>query len=114
FDFKTVDKDFFQEVATINYPNNYDFTRITEFKHIHPSDSKKSTIVYEYPQDYDLGKVPYYPVFTDDAKNRYLDYLELSEKFKNIILIGRLAEYKYYDMDDAVKRALEVFDENIR
>ena len=110
FDFKTVDKDFFQEVATINYPNNYDFTRITEFKHIHPSDSKKSTIVYEYPQDYDLGKVPYYPVFTDDAKNRYLDYLELSEKFKNIILIGRLAEYKYYDMDDAVKRALEVFE----
>ncbi|MEM0325204.1 MAG: UDP-galactopyranose mutase [Candidatus Aenigmatarchaeota archaeon] len=114
FDFKTIDKDFFQEVATINYPNNYDFTRITEFKHVHPSDSKKSTIVYEYPQDYDLGKVPYYPVFTDDAKNKYTDYLELSKKFTDIILVGRLAEYRYYDMDDAVKRALEIFDEKIK
>lgn len=114
FVFKTVNMEFFQEVATINYPNNYDFTRITEFKHIHPSDSRKTTIVYEYPEDYSLGKIPYYPMFTAEAREMYLKYLEFAKSFENIILLGRLAEYKYYDMDDAVKRALEVFEEEVR
>lgn len=114
FVFKTVNREFFQEVATVNYPNNYDFTRITEFKHIHPADTGNSTVVYEYPQDYDLTKIPYYPLFTQEAKNKYLQYFELSQEFENIILVGRLAEYKYYDMDDAVKRALDIFEERIR
>lgn len=114
FVFKTINKEFFQEVATVNYPNNYDFTRITEFKHIHPVESKNTTIVYEYPEDYSLGKIPYYPMFTTDARENYFKYLELAKNFDNIILLGRLAEYKYYDMDDVVKRALEVFEEKIR
>lgn len=113
FKFKTVNTKLFQEVATINYPNNYDFTRITEFKHIHPSDSEKSTIVYEYPQEYDINKIPYYPLLKDEARNIYFKYVDLSESFKNIILLGRLAEYKYYDMDDAVMRALNVFEEKL-
>jgi len=107
--------EYFQEVATVNYPNDYDFTRITEFKHIHPVETKKTTILKEYPKSYEAGKdIPYYPVFTEEARERYNKYIELTEKFDNLILVGRLAEYRYYDMDDVVKRALEVFEENVR
>ncbi len=112
--FETVDKEYFQEKATVNYPNDYDFTRITEFKHIHPTKSDKTTILKEYPQEYKMGEnTPYYPIFTDENQQNYNRYLEYSEEFENLVLVGRLAEYKYYDMDDIVKRALEVFKEEV-
>ncbi|NLO17318.1 MAG: UDP-galactopyranose mutase [Arcobacter butzleri] len=110
--FETIEKEFYQEKATINYPNDYDFTRITEFKHIHPINSNKTTILKEYPQEYKRGEnIPYYPIFTDENQRKYDQYLEYSKNFTNLILVGRLAEYKYYDMDDVVKRALEVYRE---
>ena len=113
--FETIEKDFYQEKATVNYPNDYDFTRITEFKHIHPINTPKTTILKEYPQEYVRNKnTPYYPIFTNENQNKYNQYLEYSKEFKNLILVGRLAEYKYYDMDDIVKRALEVFEESFK
>ncbi|MCT7512602.1 UDP-galactopyranose mutase [Aliarcobacter cryaerophilus] len=113
--FETIEKDFYQEKTTVNYPNDYDFTRITEFKHIHPINTPKTTILKEYPQEYVRNKnTPYYPIFTNENQNKYNQYLEYSKEFKNLILVGRLAEYKYYDMDDIVKRALEVFKENFK
>lgn len=113
--FETIEKDFYQEKATVNYPNDYDFTRITEFKHIHPINAPKTTILKEYPQEYVRNKnTPYYPIFTNENQNKYNQYLEYSKEFKNLILVGRLAEYKYYDMDDIVKKALEVFEENFK
>lgn len=112
--FETVEKEFYQEKATVNYPNDYNFTRITEFKHIHSSDSKKTTILKEYPQEYKKGKnTPYYPVFTQVNQDKYNQYLEYSKEFDNLILVGRLAEYKYYDMDDIVERALGMFKKRI-
>jgi len=112
--FETVEKEYNQEVATVNYPNDYDFTRITEFKHIHPTKSDKTTILKEYPKEYIKGKdTPYYPIFTDENQEKYNQYFEYSKKWKNLILVGRLAEYKYYDMDDMVERALEVFEKEI-
>jgi UDP-galactopyranose mutase len=112
--FETVNKEYYQGVATVNYPNEYNFTRITEFKHIHPSDSNKTTILKEYPQAYIKGKnIPYYPIFTDENQKNYMKYLEYSKTIKNLILVGRLAEYKYYDMDDMVERALEIFKNTI-
>lgn len=112
--FETIEKEYFQEVAVVNYPNDYDFTRITEFKHIHPVETKKTIILKEYPKSYEAGKdIPYYPIFAEEARERYNKYKELAKKFDNLILVGRLAEYRYYDMDDAVKRALEVFEERI-
>ncbi|WP_428026155.1 UDP-galactopyranose mutase [Arcobacter sp.] len=112
--FETVEKEFYQEKATVNYPNDYEFTRITEFKHIHPTKSDKTTILKEYPQEYKIGKnTPYYPIFTATNQENYNRYLEYSKEFKNLVLVGRLAEYKYYDMDDIIKRALEVFDKEI-
>ena len=108
--FETVDAEHFQEVATVNYPNNYDFTRITEFKNIHPAQTKRTTILREYPQNYLPGEnVPYYPIFTDEARAAYEKYFVELKKFPQITAVGRLAEYKYFDMDDIVKRALEVF-----
>ncbi|MCT7486753.1 UDP-galactopyranose mutase [Aliarcobacter cryaerophilus] len=113
--FETIEKDFYQEKATVNYPNDYDFTRITEFKHIHPINTPKTTILKEYPQEYVRNKnTPYYPIFTNENQNKYNQYLEYSKKFENLILVGRLAEYKYYDMDDIVKKALEVFEETFK
>ena len=111
---KTINTAFFQEAATVNYPNNYDFTRITEFKHIHPINSVNTTIMYEYPDEYVQGKTPYYSMFTTEAKMQYEKYFELSQTIKNLFLVGRLAEYRYYDMDDVVEKALNVFEEKIK
>jgi UDP-galactopyranose mutase len=113
--FETVDKEYYQEATTVNYPNNYDFTRITEFKHIHPTKSDKTTILKEYPKEYIKGQdTPYYPIFTDENQAKYNKYLEYSKRWTNLILLGRLAEYKYYDMDDMVERVLEVFEAKIK
>ncbi len=113
--FETIEKEWFQEVATVNYPNDYDFTRITEFKHIHPVKVRSTTILKEYPKQYKAGRdIPYYPVFTKENSNLYNKYKNLAEKFENIILVGRLAEYRYYDMDDVVERALKIFEERIK
>lgn len=113
--FEVIEKEYFQEAPVVNYPNNYDFTRITEFKHIHPVKSDKTTILKEYPKAYEPNKdIPYYPVFTEENQELYNRYKEEAESFKNLILIGRLAEYRYYDMDDVIKRALEIFEEKVR
>lgn len=103
----------FQETATVNYPNDFEFTRITEFKHIHPSaEIPKTTILKEYPKPYNTTKdTPYYPVFNDKNQELYQRYKKLADKFDNLVLVGRLAEYKYYDMDDIVERSLEIFKE---
>ena len=113
--FETLDVEYFQEAPVVNYPNDYDFTRITEFKHIHPAKTEKTVILKEYPKSYKAGKdIPYYPIFTQENREKHNEYKELAEKFDNLILVGRLAEYRYYDMDDVIKRALEVFEEMIR
>jgi len=105
----------FQPTTTVNYPNDYDFTRITEFKHISGQKIDTTTIVREFPQDYvrdDPEKnIPYYPVFKDGNEKIYKQYQKHAEQFKNIHLVGRLAEFRYYDMDDIVARALTYFDE---
>jgi UDP-galactopyranose mutase len=94
----------------VNYPNNYDFTRITEFKQIHPAATPCTTILREYPQEYVMGhNEPYYPIFTEDAVAMYKKYADELARFEKITAVGRLAEYRYYDIDDVVRRALDVF-----
>jgi UDP-galactopyranose mutase len=113
--FETMDCDCFQEAGTVNYPNNYDFTRITEFKYLHPSSSQRTTILKEYPQPYQKGKnTPYYPIFTDQNRQMYEQYAAYSKRFPNLLLLGRLAEYQYYDMDDMVEKALEMFESRLQ
>ena len=109
--FETLNLENFQPVAQVNYPNNYEFTRITEFKKIHPIETQFTTILKEYPQKYIRGEnVAYYPLFNDENKLRHEKYLAESAQIKNLIVIGRLAEYKYFDMDDIILHALETFE----
>jgi len=113
FNFKSYDKEFFQSVAQINYPENYDYTRITEYKHFLDTESQKTTVAYEYPQEYRTGdNDPYYPVPNDENSNLYMKYREEAEKQNDVIFIGRLAEYKYYNMDQIISRALKTFEES--
>ncbi len=111
-EFEPVEVNQYQEAPVVNYPNNYDFTRITEFKHIHPVNVNSTTILKEYPQSYVKGEnTPYYPIFTEENQQLYRKYVLKTDGIKNLTLLGRLAEYRYYDMDDIVRRALDLFEE---
>lgn len=113
--FETINKRDYQEAATVNYPNNYDFTRITEFKKIHYADTSNTTILKEFPQRYVRGEnTPYYPIFTEENQAMYGRYAEEAKKYSQLLLVGRLAEYRYYDMDDIVERALSVYDDLVK
>ena len=113
FDFEHLQQEFFQAATTVNYPNDYDYTRITEFKRLSGQTVNGTTIVKEYPQAYDRHdpskNIPYYPIFTEENAQRFAQYQTFAQRFNNITLVGRLAENRYYDMDDMVARALDVF-----
>ncbi len=106
FQSETLEKEYFQETAVVNYPNDYDFTRITEFKHMTFQRHPKTTITREYPTE--AGE-PYYPIPMEEAMSLFKKYEQETLKLKRTYFVGRLAEYKYYNMDQAVKRALDVF-----
>jgi len=106
FKFETLDQDVFQETGTINYPNDYAFTRITEFKHLTGQKHHKTSLVYEYPT---ADGDPYYPIPQAANQAIYLKYQALAAKMKSTHFVGRLATYKYYNMDQVVAQALMVF-----
>ncbi|HHX13169.1 MAG TPA: UDP-galactopyranose mutase [Clostridiales bacterium] len=108
FEFETYDKDQFQEAPVVNYPNDYDYTRITEFKKLTWQEHKKTTICKEFPC---AEGEPYYPFPTKDCKSQFALYQEEMNKESKVIFIGRLAEYRYYNMDAVVERALNIFEE---
>ncbi|CUT00853.1 UDP-galactopyranose mutase [Candidatus Chrysopegis kryptomonas] len=115
FEFKTMKLEYFQEVAQINYPNDYDFTRITEFKHMTGQKGDLTTIAYEFPESYIIGKnEPYYPIPKEENLEIYKKYLKEISKLNGIVyFVGRLAEYRYYNMDQIVARALNVFEKEV-
>lgn len=114
FDFETLNQEYFQEVGTVNYPNDYDFTRITEFKHLTGQKCPKTTIVKEYPKKYKKHiNIPYYPIPKSENKDLYKKYKKEANKWRNVLFLGRLAEYKYYNMDIVIDKALELFKEKI-
>ena len=117
FEFENIQKEFVQPVGTVNYPNEYQFTRITEFKHLTGQKHSSTTIVKEYPQDYERnvkGKdIPYYPIPRKENLELYARYKERAKPFSNVLFVGRLAEYRYYDMDAVIARALKVFKDKI-
>ena len=111
FDTKEFNMDNYQGNAVVNYTGReVDYTRVIEHKHFDNSNNvtDKTIVTFEYPSDWDPSKEPYY-VINDDKNNKLRDeYLELAKKEKNVIFGGRLAEYKYYDMDDVIKAAMDV------
>ena len=104
----------FQDAATENYPeNDVKFTRITEYKHFMEVEPKGVTYIHtEYPfpyrRDAEVGNVPYYPIISDENQTLYERYVKEASKYPKLHLIGRLAEYKYYNMDAIVLKALEM------
>ncbi|TDH28865.1 UDP-galactopyranose mutase [Segetibacter sp. 3557_3] len=106
FKFETLDKETFQETGTINYPNDYAFTRITEFKHLTGQKHEKTTLVYEFPE---AAGDPYYPVPRPENDQLYKKYAALASQLSNTYFVGRLATYKYYNMDQVVAQALTTF-----
>ncbi|WP_436862249.1 UDP-galactopyranose mutase [Acinetobacter haemolyticus] len=96
-----------QSVGTVNYPNDFDFTRITEFKHLTGQNHSATSIVREYPiTDGD----PYYPIPRIENEKLFKKYQELASLEKNVTFVGRLAEYRYYNMDQVVGAALNAAD----
>jgi len=108
--FRTLNQESCQSAAVVNYPNNYDFTRIIEFKKLTQQKCQKTTIGIEYPRNNGFMA---WPVLDEKNKRTLKKYWQEAEKLKknNIYFIGRLAEYKYYDMDDTIKRSLDFFNQ---
>lgn len=107
FVFETLDRTEYQEAPVVNYPNDYDYTRITEYKKLTGQKHDKTTIGKEFPVS--EGE-PYYPFPTKECKAQFALYEEEMKKETKVIFIGRLAEYRYYNMDAVVRRALDAFD----
>ena len=114
FDTKILDEQNYQGNAVVNYTGHeVDYTRVIEHKHFEfDSTSPKTVVTFEYPSDYTEGMEKYYTV-NDDKNNALAEqYRDLASKEENVIFGGRLAEYKYYDMDDVIKSALDCAKEN--
>ena len=107
FRFETHATEVFQPVGTVNYPNDYDYTRVTEFKHLTGQRHPMTTIVYEYPR---AEGDPYYPIPRPDNAERYKAYEALAQRTPNVHFAGRLATYRYYNMDQVVAQALTVWE----
>ncbi len=114
FEWETVCVRDFQGTSVMNYGDpDVPFTRIHEVKHYHPENaavmSAPSTIICrEYPQTWKLGDEPYYPVDTSESRERLSLYLAEAAKVPNLVVGGRLGEYRYYDIDRSIDRALEI------
>lgn len=113
FETKTIDQNDFQHNAVVNYTSHEaPYTRIAEHKHFDPhcSNTHSTVITYEYPDTFEEGKIPYYTI--NDSKNIELanKYKDLAKALPNTYFLGRLANYAYYDMDDAIVEAKKLFE----
>ena len=114
FRFETHGMEWYQTHGTVNYTVSEDYTRITEFKYFSGQDiPDKTTVVKEYSRAYtgEKGDIPYYAIMNDENNALYGQYRALADALPNFHLLGRLAEYKYYNMDAIAGRALELADE---
>ena len=106
FDHQHLQQTQFQNVGTVNYPNDHAYTRITEFKHLTGQLHAGTSVVYEYPCD---DGDPYYPVPTAHSAQLYKRYEAEAAALDNVTFVGRLATYRYYNMDQVVGQALAAF-----
>jgi UDP-galactopyranose mutase len=106
FTFETLNEAQHQPVAVINYPNENLYTRVTEFKHLTGQEHQKTTLVYEYPK---ASGDPYYPIPRSENAELYRKYQMLAAATTGVHFVGRLATYKYYNMDQVVAQALTLY-----
>jgi UDP-galactopyranose mutase len=107
FKHETHDKAVFQPAPVVNFPNEYQYTRVTEFKYLTGQEHSKTSVVYEFPR---AEGDPYYPVPRPENAEIYRKYKALADATPNVFFVGRLATYKYYNMDQVVAQALTVFE----
>ena len=107
FRFETHDRPVFQKAAVVNYPNEHEYTRVTEFKYLTGQIHPQTSLVYEYPK---ADGEPYYPIPRPENAALYLRYKSLADSEPNVQFVGRLATYRYYNMDQVVAQALTTFD----
>ena len=111
FEFETFNQDYVQSHGTVNYTISEKYTRITEFKHMTGQVlAGKTTTCKEFSKAYsgDESETPYYAIINEENNALYQKYKEKCNKYENMYLLGRLAEYKYYNMDAIVEKALEL------
>ncbi|SRR6266567_710813 len=106
FDFQTFNMSTYQQVGVVNYPNDHAYTRITEFKYLTGQEYAQTTIAYEYPC---AEGEPYYPIPSVKNHELYKKYKALASTLPNVYFAGRLATYRYYNIDQVVAQALTVF-----
>lgn len=111
FEAETLPVEFHQPAVQVNYPNDFDYTRVVEMKHATGQRLPVTTIVREYPQDYGPGREAFYPVPAPDARALYGRYAERAALEKGVTFAGRLATYRYYNMDQVVAAALAQFEQ---
>ena len=114
FESEVLDEENYQGVAVVNYTDRETpYTRLIEHKHFEYGTQEKTVITREYPADWEEGMEPYYPI--NDAKNQelYQKYASLAEKEEKVIFGGRLAEYKYYDMDKVIESAFRLIEKEL-
>lgn len=111
FETERLEEENHQGVAVVNYTEReVPYTRSIEHKHFEFGKQPVTYVTKEYPADWKPGEEAYYPVNNDKNQKLYAKYVELAQKEKNVIFGGRLAEYKYYDMDDVIKSALDLVE----
>lgn len=107
FDHRTLDQQWFQEVAVVNYPSpDVPYTRISEYKHLTGQEHPRTTITYEYPS---AEGDPYYPIPRPENQELFKRYEALADATGDVTFVGRLATYRYYNMDQIVGQALATF-----
>jgi UDP-galactopyranose mutase len=106
FRFETHDRSIYQPTGTVNYPNEHLYTRITEFKYLTGQEHQKTSIVYEFPR---AEGDPYYPVPRPENAELYKKYQTLADATQGVHFVGRLATYRYYNMDQCVAAALTMY-----
>ena len=106
FRHETLEQETFQSAPVVNYPNEQEFTRITEFKYLTGQKHQKTSVVYEYPR---ANGDPYYPIPRPENTALFARYRELAEQVPDVVFCGRLANYKYFNMDQVVAQALKTF-----
>jgi UDP-galactopyranose mutase len=107
FEHRTLDQERFQPVAVVNYPNEHAYTRVTEFKHLTGQLHPRTSVVYEFPR---ADGDPYYPVPRPENQALYRRYEALAAQLPHVHFVGRLATYRYYNMDQVVAQALSLCD----
>jgi len=106
FEHKTLDQEWFQPVSVVNYPNDNEYTRITEYKYLTGQENPKTSITFEYPRS---EGDPYYPIPRPENAELYRKYKQLADEQPNVHFVGRLGTYRYYNMDQVVAQALTLY-----